>query len=72
MIHISDRELQQVGNVTSAAYKGGGYVAGLGISHNLHCLVRVTILPFLAVLDLMFLNTEATQTIHAFGLLLWT
>lgn len=43
MIRVSEDELEIVGNVSSAAYKDGGYVAGLGISHNLHCLVKPSV-----------------------------
>ena len=39
LIRISAEELRLAGNATSVAHVGGGYVAGFGISHSLHCLV---------------------------------
>ena len=38
LIHVSGEELQMQGS-TSLALKDGGYAAGLGVSHNLHCIV---------------------------------
>ena len=43
MIRVSGEELQKADNATSVVLNEGGYAAGLGISHNLHCLVRLTV-----------------------------
>lgn len=40
-IRITGDELHQADNTTSVRHKKGGYVAGLGVSHALHCLVSI-------------------------------
>lgn len=42
LIRITDDELAQTGARYSIPLQGGGYAAGLGVSHNLHCLVSVS------------------------------
>lgn len=38
LIRISDDELKLL-NTESIPFEGGGYAAGLGVAHNLHCIV---------------------------------
>ena len=45
LIRISEDELGQTGAKYSIPVRGGGYAAGLGVSHNLHCLVSAYTLP---------------------------
>ncbi|CAI6338766.1 unnamed protein product [Periconia digitata] len=40
LVKFSAEELQRA-NATSLEHKDGGYVGGLGLSHNLHCLKRL-------------------------------
>lgn len=44
LLRISEEELKLYGS-KSIALKGGGYAAGLGVAHNLHCIVRLQIFP---------------------------
>lgn len=41
-IRFSEEELILANNATSIRLQDGGYVAGLGISHSLHCVVSIT------------------------------
>lgn len=40
-IRFSEQELIMANNATSIRLQDGGYVAGLGISHSLHCVKRI-------------------------------
>ncbi|KAI1437623.1 hypothetical protein GGR50DRAFT_50158 [Xylaria sp. CBS 124048] len=40
-IRLSAEELQLANNATSIEHQDGGYVAGLGVSHALHCVKRI-------------------------------
>ncbi len=47
LIRYTREELLQAGNATSVKHKNGGYVGGFGISHSLHCLVRIIHIGYL-------------------------
>ena len=40
-IRFSEEELRLANNASSIRLQDGGYVAGLGISHSLHCVVSL-------------------------------
>ncbi|KAI2605279.1 uncharacterized protein GGS25DRAFT_504504 [Hypoxylon fragiforme] len=40
LIRISDDELKLL-NTESIPFEGGGYAAGLGVAHNLHCIKQI-------------------------------
>lgn len=47
LVRYSAEELHLANTTTSIRHKEGGYVGGMGVSHQLHCLVRTATLPLL-------------------------
>jgi hypothetical protein len=61
MIRFSAEEMHMANNATSARHVDGtGYIGGLGVSHNLHCLV--SLLRLLPIdLHAVFVPNERTM-----------
>lgn len=62
MIKFSEEELFKAGNSTSIRHGNGGYVGGLGISHSLHCIVRIVI-SFQLLLTLIMVWSEVRPSL---------